>query len=369
MTEAPFAPPPVRSVTLAEGHLIRVARAIWLMDSMELARLLTTDRPVAPPCLSPNAVELLQESFRKGFLRRWMQDGAWQIGTFLHQGRPRTGRVYEQHPMVEHPWGFSRNAITLLLWLATTHPAGPRPAWELDPNVPLTVADQYFVLVVYRLFRHHRDHAELASFVPIQENPWVRIVFPADFPQKPMPDFRNLLQGPASILQEGLQPFLEKTLFEQEHRKQQSVSYQQIQARGEAETETWTTFCEVMHRFARPDLAQFLFRSAGRILKRNRQLDFWRRGFPLRHDLRLADRLKIERLALALPRMMEVFSGWEEQSRRVSFYDEDYAVAQWFLREYEEHSGAAHRRTLQQLLQQLDPLAARPLNPPETEAL
>ena len=132
-----------------------------------------------------------------------------------------------------------------------------------------------------------------------------------------------------------------------------------MRQQGEAELNVLGQFLDGAEQAKRQDLTRFLLGVMAKVLATpDMTATFWTGGLQGNGPPRLAERLAIQRSALALLRCAERFRRWEQQARTSGYLDDDYAAAKFWLGEWERLNGAQSTMRAGQIVQTLEPLQA-----------
>src|SRR4051812_387856 len=103
----------MKEVSRFEANLLRVLRGI--VQQTSVAALLEKPMP-RPGCLGRAAVELIEDTLRKGVVQ-WLARQGWRRERFLRDGRPVDGRLWQRTPPSQLVLRFSPWTLEFLLQL------------------------------------------------------------------------------------------------------------------------------------------------------------------------------------------------------------------------------------------------------------
>lgn len=349
-------PPAARVVTAFEGRLLRILHAVLRHAPPDQAVPLVLERAARPPALSRTSVELVADSLAKGCMTFLARAGGWRRERFLRDGQPRDGRLWERWQPTELALRFSRHAIQFLVWITAHRPGDQKPPLDL-PADELTPADRLLLFLTYDLLRDSEAAGPLRAVPAIGRDGLVRLACVEDFAGATTdPDFGPWLTGPGAALLEALQPLLCDRWVAVERRKPQVGDWAALRDLGMAQERVLTAFTDAAEAAGRPDMVRFLLRAAAAVLPPGVTPDAFAGGLQGTGPQRLADRIEVQRRALALPRHLVRLQQWERRARGVGFLDEGYAVSQMWKADWERHGGDELAVRAAALVRQIEPL-------------
>jgi len=355
MTESP----PPKSVSRFEANLLRILRFFLKHVPAEQAMRLVHDRIDRPKCLSADAVALVRDSLAKGCVLYLVRAGAWKRDRFVRDAAPKFGRLWERSPVERLTLSFSPHTLDFLMWITAHRPKEERPIWRVDGK-QLTVADRLLFFLAYEAMRIDAELGAALRLSPVfSDNALIWLAHPNDFAGEThtVPSFDAWLTEPGSLILEALQPVLEHRWLEIERTKGQIGDWTQLNQQGQVQTRVMDAFTQAVDKAGRRDLVRFLLAVMSRVLATpDLAPTFWTGGLQGTGPQRLADRLEIQRNALAVLRQAERLRGWERQARRTGYMDEDYAASKFWLSEWERFDFTTVADRADRVLQQLEPL-------------
>jgi hypothetical protein len=350
----------MRAVSRFEHNLLRILHFFLRRVPWDQVRQLVTNRadPDPPPCLSRDAVQLVQDTLAKGCTVLLAREGGWRPERFLRNDRPVNGRLWQRTPPAELGLSFSRHTLTFLFWITAAKPADVRTAWQV-PEAELTVGDLLLLFFAYQRLRETELGLVLRGRTPFPRHVLCRLAFPEDFAllhEKPLPDFDPWTSGPGACILEALQQLLAARWIEVERQKVNITDWQRMRGLGQSQEQVLTPFLEAIRAAERRDLARFLVQAAAEVLVDGLSARHWVGGLQ-NAGPRLADRMETNQAALALVRQMDRLRQWERQARSVGYFDDGYARSQFWLADWERWQGDLLHGRAQTLVRQLDPIS------------
>jgi hypothetical protein len=336
--------------------VLTIARAIVRQGPIEPALALIAERPPAPATLSRAAVELISETLIHGTILFLSRVGGWRTERWLRSGRPVAGRLWERTAPADMPLVFSRRSLDWLLWLATARP-NDEPSMGDSDRRGGTAADQLLVFLTFDALRDSDFHAALRFKPIVAGNALVRLAFPEDFVSATVEtDFAPWFEGLGAVVLEALNPWLAQRWIDLEVRKAQVGDWPALAAIGREQDQVLAAFGSAAETAGRSDLLRFILEAARAVLVPDATPETFFGGLQAGGPARLADRLDVQRQALALPRHVLRLRDAERRCRGIGYLDEGYAAAQFRLSEWERLDGEALAQRAAALLQAIEPL-------------
>jgi hypothetical protein len=356
-TVIPGTPP--RTVSKFEHDLLVVLRYLLAPGESHAAHAILGARQPAPKCLSRACVDLLRDSLGKGIVLRLVRAGGWREEAFLANGSPMDGRVWTRIPLERRTLSFGRSVLEFLIWLTASSPESNDVGWD-GTRSPLPAEELFFAFAYDRL---RSDPAWQTALVPRRNfagNPFCWLFSPGDFfagPQVKPPDFAPLFEGVRAVALECLQPVLARRWIASERSKSGIVDWHAMRRQAGGEAAMLGAFLAAAESTGRPDLARFVLRTlSATTTGRTPDAADWIGGLAINPPPRLADRLAIQRDALAVPRQAETFERWDRAARAVGYFDDGYAASQFLKANYDAANGTEIAANSKRLLAQLEPL-------------
>jgi len=347
---------PVRSVSDFEANLLHLTRAFFGKGSLEEALSIVEMVRNRPACLSATAVELVRETLSKGCVLYLTKAGGWKTDRFIRQGEPKVGRLWQRSSLEDLTLTFSRHSLDFLIWLTANRPRANERVWHA-PAGELTLADQLLLFRVYDVLHGETTIADAfrqsSSFT---ENFLCRLFHPGAFyGESPVADGWFTKNG--VVILEALQQPLEASWLESERAKGHISEWLQLRDKGRLERGVLKAYLDAAETSQRRDLARFLLGVLDRLTATpDIGSEFWLGGLQGSGPTRLAERLDVQRAALAVLEQGERLRNWEQQARRIGYLDDDYAAAQFWLSEWERRRGAASTARAEQIVRSIEPL-------------
>lgn len=352
--------PSSKLVSRFEANLLRILRFFLKQVPAEQAMPLVGDRIDRPKCLSAVAVDLVKDSLAKGSVLYLVRAGAWKRDRFLRNGEPKYGRLWDRSPVEELGLEFSGFMVDFLMWMTAHKPREERPVWAADQG-DLTIGDRLLLFLAYEALRFDAELAQvLRGSSAFGENPLVWLAHPNDFAGETrldVPPFDDWLTEPGSLILEALQPVLEHRWLEIERNKGQVGDWAALGQQGQVQGRVIDAFTQAVNAAGRRDLVRFLLSVMSRVLATpDMAPTFWTGGLQGAGPARLAERLEVQRNALAVLRSAERFRTWEREARRSGYLDEGYATSKFWLGEWERFNFSQVADRAESVLQQVEPL-------------
>jgi hypothetical protein len=345
-------------VSRFEAHLLRLLRSFLAPpDELPAVPAAPAGRLAMPPGLSADCLHLVRDSLRKGIVLHLARAGGWRRERHLRGGQAVEGRLWERTPPPELALAFSRQTIAFLMWLTAGRPESPH--WD-PPLEQLTLGDQLLLFLAYRSSREQELGLALRARPQFARHGLVRLFFPEDFPgDQSRLDYKLWVEGTGGTIVEALQPALRERWLEQERAKAASISWSLLRGSGQSQEHVLSAFFEACENAKRPDLARFLLQAMADLLSPDLTPAFWTGGLSAENaPTRLAERLDTQRQALAVLAKLDRLAAWTRGYAGTQFFDEGYATAQLWLADWEHYRGEELTSIAQNLLRQLEPLAA-----------
>lgn len=350
--------PPV-AVTKFEHDLLVILRYLLGWAAPQQALLLITSKQDAPKCLSRDCVRLVQDSLAKGCVLHLTRIGGWRNERFLERDQPVGGRIWDRVPLESRRLAFSKHSLNFLLWLTSVKVDSSSDQWlSISDTTP---GDELFFSLAYERLRSEPD---IVSALKLRNafanNPFCWLVSPQDFigegEAKP-PSFEPLFSGARAAILECLQPVLAKLWTASERQKEAITDWQAMRRVGTAEVAMLANFLSAAEKANRTDLARFVLRSMAAVMQGHYpDATFWTGGLAANPPTRLADRIAIQRNALAFPQQAETLARWDRLARSIGYFDDGYAASQLWKEEYETANGGEILAKSKRALDQLEPL-------------
>jgi len=355
---SPTAAPP-RTVNRFEYTLLRIARfLLGHMPADQGMQLITKPNPTPPPRLSQNCLDLLQDTLRKSLVPYLVRQGGWRRDTYLREGTPRPGRIWERVPLPERTLTFSPAVVHFLHWITTENPTDTKT--PLPSVAGMTSGDELFFLRAFETLQEEpKVISSLAGEAWFYGNPWCRLFCCSAFADRrlDLPSFAGLFTPPRVAWLECLMPALSLRWIHSERAKGQLSHWGQMRAIGEQEQLVLSRYLEAARAAGRMDLARFLLKTLQSLLASTEpNPDTWTGRLSADGPTRLRDRLETQRAAFAVVQQTLTLQQWHRTAQAVGYFDDDYAASQLFKADWEQAQGDTLARKAQALLATLKPL-------------
>ena len=362
-TAAPPTRPPEpdgpRQVSKFEFNLLRILQFIVGRFPADSGMQLVRAAIARPECLSPGAVELLNDTLAKACVLFLVHQGGWRNDKYLRANAPTAGRIWERVPLDERSLVFSRSVLEFLIWATAEKVNETKSAWDAAPKAQ-TPADELFFWMALDAVRTDPDFlATLRKKDAFRQNPLCWITFPGDMGEGDEvmpPNFAPLFDGQRAVFLECLQPHLGHRWVRSERMKGQLGDWKRMRHQGRAEFAALQEFLKAAADANRTDLARFVLRTNAALFTTDMTPVFWTGGLQGSGPPRLADRLDTQRAALALPRQMEVLEVWQRRAIGVGYFDEGYQATQMWKADWEAVNGDRVAARARAVVEMLEPL-------------
>ncbi len=281
-----------------------------------------------------------------------------EAGAIFATRTPKAGRLWQRSRIDELGLQFSRFSLDFLISLTANKPAD-WPNVEQLPIEQLTIADYLFLSIAYESLRREPElAASLRDLRCFQTNALCRLLYPEDFDGVFATELFGIWFTPVgTFVLEAMQPLFESRWLEMEREKGQISDWQRMGTQGEAQHQLLNLFMDAADRAGRVDLARFLLAVLSKLLAApETTIAFWTAGLQGSGPSRLAERLEIQRAAVALLRGAMRLRQWEQRARASGFMDDDYPASQFWLNEWERLNGSQSLARAEQIVQSLEPL-------------
>jgi hypothetical protein len=154
---------------------------------------------------------------------------------------------------------------------------------------------------------------------------------------------------------EAMQPDLAERWIAVESQKERITSSQEMRALGGSQDLVLNAFLDAVEKANRRDLARFLLRAAYHLLGPHAHSGMWTSSLHMTGQ-KLADRASTYQAAASFLRWMDRLMLWARWARSVSYFDEEYAMAQLWLADWEQYQGDTLHARAQNITRMLDPM-------------
>lgn len=355
-----------RVVSRFEAVLLRMLRA-FLRPSTGDSPLPTptaAGKLTLPAGLSDDCLHLIQDSLGKGCVLYLARAGGWRRERYLRGGAPSDGRLWERSQVADLGLRFSKHSVSFLIWLTAGRPE-KKDDWT-PPIDELSVGDSFLMFLAYETLRESDIGVALRGRDLFSRNGLIRLMYPDDefgAISEPL-NFNMWTEGVGAAVIEALQPRLHRRWLAIERTKNRIAEWTRMRGIGQSQDLALNGFLKACEDSKRPDLARFLLKAMVEILSRDLTTAFWLGGLS-KTDVpgRLADRLDTQRLGLTVLRHIDRLAAWTRNFGGVRFYDDEYAIGQLWLSDWERYHGADLASIAQNLLRQVEPLRSAAVAP------
>ena len=339
------------TVTRAESYLLTIARvAVGIVPPMDAMRLLVTS-VAPPPKLGPTARKALGDTLARGSVLSLAKQGGW-----LKDGPLR---LWERHSAP--PLAFTGNTIRLLSWVLTT-PLAENDASPLLFKGPITVAEDFLIALLIDRLRGTGCDALLARQLSIRNLQLTTLTHAGLMAREvgldAVPKFDVAMLAP---FVEGMRTLMCRAWLAAERSKRDLTAPDMLIRIGRAQADVLERWFTAIDAAGRRDLATFLIDTATSWLAADRTADELTRSMS--PDAPLRERTDARRRAAAMLRSLGTLREWDQQHRSVRFIDDDYALAQRLVVDWERLGERGFSRAAN-LVTELDAIPTlRPVEP------
>lgn len=324
-------------VTRAEGQLLTLARvAVGVWPASDARRLLFS-ATLPPQALGPTARRLLAETLARGTVLALAREGGW-----VPQGGQRLWERFGAPPL-----HFSGELVRVFQWLLT-HPQVDAPLPQLQLDGPLTLAEQAVLALLFARLDEVGAAGPLGLQAAVREAPLVVLAHAGRLgqlaPLASAPAFDVVALAP---FVEGLRHLLARCWLRAEVAKGAESSWARLSALGQAQSLVAGVFLDAIDAAGQRPLAGFLVDAGVAWLATGPTAQ--RYGAALDPTAPLRERVSARRDAGGLLRSLARLEAWHRAHRTVRFIDDDYAVAQRLVGDWERLDFAAAAALLAQL--------------------
>jgi hypothetical protein len=286
--------------------------------------------------------------------------GGWRDERFLRKERPVGGRLWQRTEPEDLGLTFSKHSMDFLIWITAARPGDKQPNWGPSHD-QLTHGD---LLLLFFAHEGLRDTVEglgaptLRKRAPYMHHALCWLTYPEDFTQAPddaKPRFDPWIKGVGACILEALQPELAARWIHVESTKEKIEQPTAMRALGTSQDRILDAFLTSLEKVKRRDLARFLLKAGFHLLGEHAHPGMWTGALQMGGQ-RLADRAATYQAGVALLRHMERLNGWTRWARACGYLDEDYAIAQLWLADWEQYNGDNMVTRAQTIIRNLDPM-------------
>lgn len=348
----------MKSVSRFEANLLRLLGFFLGRVPAERAAPLIESRCEPSPCLSANAIALVQDALSKGCVAELVRRGGWRRERFVRGEGVVEGRLWQRTPPSDLGLSFSRETLAFLIWITAARPGDKEPSWE-PSEAALASGDRVLLFFAYEKLRRIADPTGVARWrarQPLVQHGLCRLAFPEDYsPDAPTANCAPWISGVEACVLEALQPVLADRWLRLESGKARIERPPRMEALGASQERVLNSFLGAAEQARRWDLMRFLLQAGHRLLGPDAAPEMWVGSLHLA-ELPLAARAATYHAALAFVRVFERLRAWTRQARGVGRFDEGYHAAQLWKADWELYDGDVLHERAAWLRQRLDPL-------------
>jgi hypothetical protein len=355
----------MKVVSRFEANLIRIVRFFLRGVPAHQALPLVTNPCAQPRCLSRDAVQLVQDTLAKGCVRLLARDGGWRPARHLRGADPVHavgGRLWERTAPAELALTFSGETMRFLLWVT----AAQLPNKKHGPGLAedkLTTGDRFVLYLAYAALRGTAVGPMFWTQPLYQRHGLCRLAYPQDFLSErppPAPDFAPWTTGLGACIVEALQAELTRRCLDTEALKPHTTDRLRLRLLGESQERALTAFLDAVDPAGRRDLARFLLEVLAALLRGRLDKGRWISDTLNLDGLRLADRARVYRAALAVLKQADRLRAWQQGARDVGYWDEGYAASQLWKADWEVFHGDALVAQAREIVRQTEVFSPGP---------
>jgi hypothetical protein len=354
----------MQNVSRFEANLLRLLYYFLRREPIDRVNPLIEARSEPPRCLSAGAVRLVQEALAKGCTFLLAQRGGWRDERHIRQLAVIGGRLWNRTPPDQLGLHFSPHSMHFLIWITAARPSDKQPTWHPDHDL-LSIGDLLLLFFAHEGLRGTAESVGaplLRKRMPYMTHGLCWLAYPEDYSQAPDdtgPRFAPWIDGVGGCILEALQPDLAARWIHVESSKERIGLPAVMQGLGNAQHRVLNAFLDALEKANRRDLARFLLKAAHHLLGESAHAGMWTGALQMGGQ-RLADRAATYQAATVLLRHLERLAGWARWARGVWRFDEEYALAQLYLADWEQYEGDTLTSRAQAIIRNLDPMRQAP---------
>jgi len=322
----------MKQVSQEEAALLTVARVLVGEGSALVAEPILRLGRELPERISPDAIDLLEHTLAVGSVRELVRRGGWCDMRTVSNGQVVSGRLWERHGVPE--LRFTARTMRLLRWMTLT-PLGLPKSAAPPKGDGATLADQLVAYLAVDLLEQTGCTACLPGFArwPLCWLGFAHQLAPALFDNGPTQAQMVALIRNHGLLLESLQLDLADRWVGMEESKRSITKPKQTGDLGGAQEAVLNAFLGACEETGRFDLARFVVDAGARLLRRKLSASFFVDGLDV--NAPLSERSRARQGAGAFLRGVLRVARWSEGWRGMPFFEEGFATAQMFLKEWE----------------------------------
>jgi len=331
----------MRTVSRFEANLLRILQGLFGPATTERVQRLVEKEFDRPPCLSRNAMELVEDTLRKGVPQYLARQGGWRRERFLRNGKIAEGRIWNRRPPERLGLPFSEQSVKFLIWITANKPENLRENFTPEES-RLSTGDRFLSYLAARSLRGTEAFRELMRQPPFNNHPLIWLMGFAELIEMRIKlpkswDFATWFSGPGSSVLESLQVPLAEEWLKLEKKKTRIRQPELMRRFGTRQRKLLLQLFDAAEAADRRDLCRFFLIAMKRFLQSaDREAPLYQMDFK---GLRLAERLETYQLAAASLSQVERLDRWNREARSTGFYDDGYAAAQLWKSDWENLEG------------------------------
>ncbi len=343
----------MKAVSRFEYNLLRVLRGILTQASLAQLTQMLAKPGQRPPCISADAVLLLQDILAKGLVR-WLARQGWANERFLRDGAAVSGRLWERSPPASLGLKFSPWTLEFLLQLMANTLGVKKP--KLDE---LELGDRLVFLHAFQALASDERAEKIQNHWPVLRSDGLcRLFFVEELIDATSPmriDWTQWVTGQGSAILEAMQRALADRWERLETRKQTFRDVTRVRQLGASQARVLGEFLDAIDAVQRRDLARCLLDAGQRVMRDRPPLRRWIGNLDVKRE-RIADRVLIYRDALAFVHTLVRLRTWNDEAGSVGYFDESYAASQLWKADWERFDGDATTNHAAEILREAQPM-------------
>jgi hypothetical protein len=319
-----------------ETNLLTIAQALFAPEQAARGVVLIHDELPQPSCLSAAAVRILKDTLRKGLVRFFVQQGAWQRTSCLSNDSILHGRLWEIHPEEVKGFTFSAYTIHILQWLTATNARDQK--LEVHLAAPLTLGDSMILILAMNLVatKEPGKTGEQEWAAPWKRTPHfgrdglLQLLFPGvDSNTRHEVDFARWLTPQGLFVVQGLQSLLAERWEQAQRSAIAGLHQERVLAELAWQDSLLREYLTAIDRIERRDLGKFLLLTSKALFTEEMTFARWTERLETR-TLRLSERAELYAQAIMFANHFETLENWYRESLTIGYLDEGYAQSQWY---------------------------------------
>ena len=355
----------MKAVNEFEARLLRILRCLMGRVSVDQVLTLFVKSIDRPACLSRNCVELAMDYLSKG-VTEWLARSGWQDDRFLvNEDQISSGRLWLRHSPEMLSLRFSPNSMEWLLWLTSENFVEPKQMPAFDSSL-LTPGDRLLFMMTFDAVKNTLGADAVLQQSGLKNSGLIWLMFPdrvAECNFEGEPELDLWFHKDHIWVLEALQMRLSNSWTNIELNKRESSNYEAVRRTGELQSQVLKTFLDATESARRRDLARFVLCTVRKLsstptaLHRTGETSTWFRRLDVK-ALRMAERSAVYQAALAVFHSLKRLSQWNDEARRIGYYDEGYQASQLWKSDWERLNGDETYQWARRIIQEVDPVKA-----------